>query len=161
MFNGNRAHQQNSLFYRDAPILLGALLMVLYLEKKPFEDSKATQRYIDIDSVNDERLEAFETANEQCWNEVIDKIRHCDNSNDAKEIIRQADEQTAKNVLMYQLIDNPVFPRPEQKKKSIFLNIFIHVASFFLCVLAVLNYIFLFHWKSFPSFNRGNSTHLL
>ncbi|CAF1972951.1 unnamed protein product [Rotaria magnacalcarata] len=127
MFNGNRAHQQNSLFYRDAPILLGALLMVLYLEKKPFEDSKATQRYIDIDSVNDERLEAFETANEQCWNEVIDKIRHCDNSNDAKEIIRQADEQTAKNVLMYQLIDNPVFPRPEQKKKSIFLNIFIHI----------------------------------
>ncbi|CAF4744939.1 unnamed protein product [Rotaria socialis] len=119
MFNGNRAHQQNSLFYRDAPILLGALLMVLYLEKKPFEDSKATQRYIDIDSVNDKRLEAFEPANEQCWNEVIDKIRRCDNNNDAKEIIRQADEQTANNVLMYQLVDNPVFPRPEQKKKII------------------------------------------
>ncbi|CAF3856170.1 unnamed protein product [Rotaria magnacalcarata] len=132
MFNGNRAHQQNSLFYRDAPILLGALLMVLYLEKKPFEDSKATQRYIDIDSVNDERLEAFETANEQCWNEVIDKIRHCDNSNDAKEIIRQADEQTAKNVLMYQLIDNPVFPRPEQKKKSLTTKL--------ICLFCIIGY---------------------
>ncbi|CAF1102778.1 unnamed protein product [Rotaria sordida] len=145
MVNTDRTHRQNNIFYRDAPYLLCVLSMILYLEKKPFNDLKAIKRSLDIDMVNDERLFALEKANSQCWSETIGKIRQCESNVKIQEIIRQMDEQIAKNHLIYQLSDNPVFPRPEQKKTTSFLICLFMEYYFFLCALAVWNYILLFY----------------
>jgi hypothetical protein len=135
--------------------------MVLYLENIPFKDSQAIERYFDIDMENDERDLARQIANDQCWNEAIYKIRQCDSNIDIKQIIRQVDEQTEKNRLIYKRLDNPVLPPPEQKKKSIFFHIFIYMGWVFLCALAVWNYILLFHQVLHRSSNRGNATRIL
>ncbi len=161
IFNSDRAHHQGNIFYRDAPFLLYLLLMVLYLENIPFKDSQAIERYFDIDMENDERDLARQIANDQCWNEAIYKIRQCDSNIDIKQIIRQVDEQTEKNRLIYKRLDNPVLPPPEQKKKSIFFHIFIYMGWVFLCALAVWNYILLFHQVLHRSSNRGNATRIL
>ncbi|CAF3376637.1 unnamed protein product, partial [Rotaria sp. Silwood2] len=71
IFNADRSNRQSNIFYRDGPLLLCVLLMILYLEKKPFCDMKAMVRSIDIKIVNDERLSALEEANSQCWSEAI------------------------------------------------------------------------------------------
>ncbi|CAF3002590.1 unnamed protein product [Rotaria sp. Silwood2] len=86
IFNADRSNRQSNIFYRDGPLLLCVLLMILYLEKKPFCDMKAMVRSIDIKIVNDERLSALEEANSQCWSEAIGKIRQCDSIDKIKQI---------------------------------------------------------------------------
>ncbi len=146
LFNAHWAKKQENIFYRDAPYLFHLLLTVLYLEKKPFHfsDAQLIERCYNIDMENYERLSAHEEADSRCWSESIGRIRQCDHIVDVKQIIRQADEQVEKNLLIYQLMDKPKRPPLEQKKTNIFLIIFIHLSSFLLMALAIRNYMLIF-----------------
>lgn len=160
LYNVLEAKQEAYFCYREAPILFHTLTIVLNLENQPFEDSKMTDRWVEIEMENLERSFAQEQAESQCWNEAIYKIRQCDNSDEIKQIIRQTDEEEKRIRMRYPLLDNPVLSPPEQKK-NIFLNIFIHITTFLLCILAVWRYMLLFRRGFIVSFGQRNTTHTL
>ncbi len=160
VYNFFQAKQEDYFFYRDAPILFHTLIMVLYLDNQPFHDLEMSHRWIEIKMENEERSFAQEQAECQCWSEAIYKIRQSDNADEIKQIIRQADEEEGKIRMRCPLLDYPVLPRPE-KKKNILLSIFIYIATFLLCVLAIWNYILLFRRAFIATFNRGNTTRTL
>jgi hypothetical protein len=109
---------------------------------------------------NQERSFAQVQAECQCWSEAIYKIRQCDNADEIKQIIRQADEEEEKIRVRYPLLNYPVLPPPEQKK-NIFLSIFIHITTFLLSVLAIWNYMLLFRRGFIASSNQRNTTRTL
>ena len=153
--------QQDYIFYYQGPILLHSLVVMLYLENQPFEDPEMIKRYGNIRMENDKRSNAQAEIIVQYMSEAICKIRQYNNNVDIKEVMQQADEQLEKNLLRCQLLDYPMLPSPEKKKKIIRFILFIHVMLFLLIVLALWNIISLFHRGSFGSYNPKNLTRIL
>lgn len=153
LFQNLPDEQQDHIIYRHIPVLFHALIIVLNLENQPFWDSDMENPRIKIKKENDERLFAKERAIDRCWKEVISQIRHCNQADKIRKIIRERDEEEEKILARYQLLDYP--PSPSQEKKTNrSLTIFIHIATFFLLVLAIRNCIFLFRESLRYSFHE-------
>ncbi|CAF1394233.1 unnamed protein product [Rotaria sp. Silwood1] len=160
VYNIVQAKQEDSFFYRDAPILFHTLIIVLYLENQPFLDADMQKRWIEIKMENEERSFAQEEAESQCWAEAIHKIRQYDDADEIKQIIRQADDKEEKIRARYPLLAYPVLP-PLEQKNNILLSIFTRITTFLLCILAVWNYVLLFRRAFVITFSQRNTTHTL
>ncbi len=158
MFHCFETPQKDYIFYYQIPTLLHLLVVMLYLEKQPFEDPEMSIQYFHIREENNKRSNAQVEIILQHMNETICKIRQYNNNVDIEEMMQQADEQLEKNLLRCQLLNYPVLSSPEKKKKNIF---FIHITLFLLIVLALWNIISVFHRGSFRSYNPKNLTRIL
>jgi hypothetical protein len=153
--------QQDNIFYCQGPIHLHLLVLVLNLEKQPFEDPEIMIQYGRIREENNERSVAQSQLRLDSQNELICKMRQCNTKAEIEEVVRQVDEQLEKNLLRCQLLDYPALALPKEKKKNILFTLFIHLTLFLLIVLALWNIISLFRPGSIRSFNRKNTTRIL
>lgn len=154
MFNACRAHEQNNIFYRDAPILLLLILAVLYLEKEPFRDLELISKWIEIDKKNDERLFALADIDAQYWIDVIFKIRQCDDIASVKNIIKQVDNDIEQQESIHQLLNEPILHEPEKKNISIYLLAFIRMTAFLLVIFSIWNHVLLFYRYFYHPFHQ-------
>jgi hypothetical protein len=153
--------QQGYIFYYQGPTLLHLLVLVLNLEKQPFEDPEIMIQYGRIREENNERSVAQSELVLDSQNELICKMRQCNTKAEIEEVVRQVDEQLEKNLLRCQLLDYPALALPKEKKKNILFTLFIHLTLFLLIILALWNTPSIFRRGYIRSFKRKNTTHIL
>ncbi|CAF3648765.1 unnamed protein product [Rotaria sp. Silwood1] len=156
-----RTSQQDYLIYYQGPTLSHLLVLMLYLESQPFEDSQMIARYYRICNENNDRSFAQAEINIRCIDQAMCKMRQCNSTSEIDEVMRQTDEQIKISLLRCQYLDYPVLTSPEQKKTNILVILFIYVTSLLLILLAVWNMISSFRPGFFGSFNPKNTTRIL
>lgn len=143
LYNNIFATQETPFIYREAPILLYTLVLILYLEKQPFWDDKMSFRWTEITMKNEDQSFKTREAKIQLLNETIYRIKQTENPDDIKKIIEEQDKKEEKIQANYQLLNYPVLPSLESRKNI--LDIFIYISMFFICVLSVSSYMALFY----------------
>lgn len=153
MFNAGRMHNDHSIMNGDAPYLILVLIMVVYLEEKPFFDWEMARQCLNIENENDQRLFQLTRLNDQCSTEALNQLAQCNDTFDREGIFEQPDEQLKKNESNYRPLELPQRARLEQQKKNIFLQGFLLATLFLLFSLALWNYLPVFYKILFDDFD--------
>jgi hypothetical protein len=142
-FNADRAHEHHYLIYRDAPFLVLISFMLLYCEKKPFEDWETNREVARIQIENDKRRSELEDLNHDCIFDALDRALQSDDGLVRNEIFRQTHEQQEKNRLSSHLLELPRRP-PLEGKQNFFFCAFLYLTSLLLFSLAIWNFLLFF-----------------
>lgn len=140
-FNTYQTQKNYQWIQRDAPFFILVAVVLLHLERKPFEDEQMTNRVDKIESENSERQMRLTFLKNQFFTDATAQIEMNDDPIDQVNILNEMNERIKEIESQYQPLEVPSQIPLEQNNKQRFVDRLLDGTLFLLFTFAILSLI--------------------